>query len=105
MSKFGDVKKNQLDVCCEVCCSTITEKQVCVYEQTLFRSESMKMGCTVSIQPEWELCGLLSDVYSSKCVGETVPAKCEVKISLISRVLRFNSNDVLSANAIYVHAV
>ncbi len=34
-----------------------------------------------------------------------MPSKCEVKISLISRVLRFNSNDVLSANAIYVHPV
>ncbi len=30
-------------------------------KQTLFRSESMKMGCAVSIQPQWDLCGLLSD--------------------------------------------
>ncbi len=29
---------------------------------TLLRSESMKMGCTVSTQTEWDLCGLLSDV-------------------------------------------
>jgi hypothetical protein len=59
-------------------------------KHSLFRSESMKMGCTVSTQTEWDLCGLLSDVYSSKCVGEIVPAKCDVKISLISRVLRLN---------------
>jgi hypothetical protein len=26
------------------------------------RSKSMKMGCAVSIQPQWDLCGLLSDV-------------------------------------------
>jgi hypothetical protein len=31
-------------------------------KQTLFRSESMKVGCAVSIQPQWDLCGLLSDV-------------------------------------------
>jgi hypothetical protein len=30
-------------------------------KQTLFRSESMKMGCAVSTQTEWDLCGLLSD--------------------------------------------
>jgi hypothetical protein len=31
-------------------------------KQTRFRSESMKMGCAVSIQPQWDLCGSLSDV-------------------------------------------
>jgi len=31
-------------------------------KQTRFRSESIKMGCTVSTQTECNLCGLLSDV-------------------------------------------
>jgi hypothetical protein len=31
-------------------------------KRTRFRSESMKMGCVASIQPQWDLCGLLSDV-------------------------------------------
>jgi hypothetical protein len=61
VSKLGDVKKNELYVCCEVRCSTIADNCVSV-KQTRFMSESMKMGCAVSIQPQSDLCGLLSGV-------------------------------------------
>ncbi len=54
MSKFGDVKKNQLYVRCEVDAAQLPRNRPVSVKQTRFRSESMKMGCAVSVQPQWD---------------------------------------------------